>query len=167
MIKNISFEIKNNLVEQNISNIENITNDFILDNNNNEFINNNDFDDIKKDSNDEIKNLMMFVKNNNNNNNNNNQSKINDLEIENQILKIEIKELKEKMQMFEIFMLNFQTSNSFSFDNNLNNYDKLMTKIKNIEYDVKKIKEDLEYVEGLSSQNSDKIELLEHSILPE
>ncbi len=93
-------------------------------------------------------------------------SRINELEMENQILKIEVRELKEKMQMFEIFMLNFQTSSSsINFGNgdfnNYSNMDKLKTMIKDNQFEIKKIKEQLEYIEALENENRDKIEVIE------
>ncbi len=94
-------------------------------------------------------------------------SKINELEIENQILKNEVNELKEKMQMFEIFMLNFQTSSCSSFSSNnhgINDFsqiDKLKTIIKETQYEMKKMKDQFEYIEALETENRDKIEVIE------
>ena len=114
--------------------------------------------------------------NNNNDNNDNNFHKNDDknntfsriiqLEIENQILKNEVNELKEKMLSFEIFMLNFQTSSispcSSNGDINSNlQIDKLKTIVKETQYEMKKMKDQFEYIEALESENRDKIEVLE------
>ncbi len=104
--------------------------------------------------------------NNNDNDKDNTFSRIIQLEIENQILKNEINELKEKMQSFEIFMLNFQTSSisTCSSNGDINSslqIDKLKTMVKETQYEMKKMKDQFEYIEALESENRDKIEVLE------
>ncbi len=92
--------------------------------------------------------------------------KIHELEFENKILKNEVRELKDKMQTFEIFMMNFQTSamspcNSNTDIYNMNQYDKLKTMLKDTQYELKKMKDQMEYMEALQSEQNDKIEVLE------
>ncbi len=107
-----------------------------------------------------------YYDNDNNNDKDNTFSRIIQLEIENQILKNEVNELKEKMQSFEIFMLNFQTSSispcssNGEINNNLQ-MDKLKTIVKETQYEMKKMKDQFEYIEALESENRDKIEVLE------
>ncbi len=92
--------------------------------------------------------------------------KIHELEFENKILKNEVRELKDKMQTFEIFMMNFQTSamspcNSNTDIYNMNQYDKFKTMLKDTQYELKKMKDQMEYMEALQSEQNDKIEVLE------
>jgi hypothetical protein len=91
----------------------------------------------------------------------NEYSRIHDLEFENQILKKEIRELKEKMQNFEIFMLNFKTSSPNNSCYDFSQMDKLKTMIKEVQFEMKKMKDQFEYLEALENENRDKIEVIE------
>ncbi len=104
-----------------------------------------------------------------------------DYEFENTLLKIEIKDLKEKMTELELLVLNMKTSapntsssssTSNSDDNNQSVqspfsfiYDRMMTKIKNIESELSTMKLNFESYEATQTNHEDRIDMIEEMIM--
>ncbi len=99
-----------------------------------------------------------------------------DYEFENTLLKIEIKELKEKMMELEMLVLNMKTSNgcvegeATTTSNSITSpfpffYDRIMTKIKNIEEEMGNMKLNFESFEATQSNHEDRIDMIEETLL--
>ncbi len=80
------------------------------------------------------------------------------LEHENNVLKIEIKEIKDKLFLFEQHLL-CPSSSSTPVSSNIS-YDKLSTKIREMENEMKKMKTVIEYLEGHNHELEERIDYL-------
>jgi hypothetical protein len=81
------------------------------------------------------------------------------LEHENNLLKIEMKEIKDKLFLFEQHLL-CPSSSSTPISSNIS-YDKLSTKIREMENEMKKMKTVIEYLEGHNHELEERIDYLE------
>lgn len=94
--------------------------------------------------------------------------KIYELEHENNLLKIEIREMKDRMSNLEIMIMNAISSPSFqpkdTSSMSCNIYDRLSTKIKDLEYEVKKVKDTCEMLEADQLRHDDHITLIQQTL---
>lgn len=99
--------------------------------------------------------------------------KLEDLELENNLLKIEVKELKEKFSHLEYLVYNrlasqpggggdINTLNSSFWPSTL--YDRLQTKVKELESEVKKMKEEIEIIDSNHCQLGEHVDLIQLEI---
>ncbi len=101
---------------------------------------------------------------------NDTHKKIEELELENQVLKIEIKELKDKFLHLEYLVYNrFPSSSSEESVNHQNFipptlYDRLQTRVKELESEIKKIKEDIEILDSNHCELGEHVELIQLEI---
>ena len=102
---------------------------------------------------------------------NDSYKKIEELELENQVLKIEVKELKDKFLHLEYLVYN-RFPSSTSSDESVNHqnfipltlYDRLQTKVKELESEIKKIKEDIEILDSNHCELGEHVELIQLEI---
>lgn len=102
---------------------------------------------------------------------NDTNKKIEELELENQVLKIEVKELKDKFLHLEYLVYN-RFPSSTSSDESVNHqnfipptlYDRLQTKVKELESEIKKIKEDIEILDSNHCELGEHVELIQLEI---
>ena len=99
--------------------------------------------------------------------------KIEELELENHLLKIEVKELKDKFSQLEYLVYNRLASQpGGGGDMNMLNssfmpstlYDRLQTKVKELEYEIKKIKEEIEIIDSNHCQLGEHVDLIQLEI---
>lgn len=99
--------------------------------------------------------------------------KIEELELENNLLKIEVKELKEKFSQLEYLVYNRLASQpGGGGDMNMFNssfmpstlYDRLQTKVKELEYEIKKMKEEIEIIDSNHCQLGEHVDLIQLEI---
>lgn len=98
--------------------------------------------------------------------------KIEELELENHVLKIEMKELKDKFSQLEYLVYNRLSSLPGGGDMNMFNssfmpstlYDRLQTKVKELEYEIKKMKEEIEIIDSNHCQLGEHVDLIQLEI---
>jgi predicted RNase H-like nuclease (RuvC/YqgF family) len=90
----------------------------------------------------------------------------NDLEHENNLLKIEIKEIKDKLFLLEQYVICPTHPVSSSPSPNIS-YDRLSTQIREMENEMKKMKTTIEYLEGHQHELEERIDYFENILSTE
>ncbi len=129
------------------------------------------FDLFKKDNKTQLTIDQFFTPYSVSSKNNDINPKLEELELENHVLKIELKELKDKFSHLEYLVYNRLTGAPNNESSSINSsfippalYDRIQTKIKELESDVKKIKEEIEILDSNHCQLGEHVELIQLEI---
>jgi hypothetical protein len=163
--KNISLQILQNEEEP-----DETSNELLQEFNDFQYKTENSFDFLKKDNKTQITIDQFFTPYSVSSKNNDMNPKLEELELENHVLKIELKELKDKFSHLEYLVYNRLTGAPCGDSVNSSSiiphtlYDRLQTKIKELESDVKKIKEEIEILDSNHCQLGEHVELIQLEI---
>ena len=165
--KNISLEILQNEEEE----PDESSNELLKEFNDFHYNTENSFDILKKDNKTQLTIDQFFTPYSVSSKNHDINPRFEELELENHVLKIEMKELKDKFSHLEYLVYNRLTGapNSESSMNSSSFippalYDRIQTKIKELESDVKKIKEEIEIIDSNHCQLGEQVELIQMEI---